>query len=168
MADIFVKKTWSDRIAEYITRRTLTKEDGSTEIVTVERNEGEISQEGDAFDAATMNDLEDRIASGFETINGDLAKIEENINVDKWTFLGVFSNNEYCTEALEYKYLKIGFNQSSNSAFFNTNEAKISDLTENGITRFGAYMVDSLSCSIMLTDGKIITAGGKAFIWGHN
>ena len=77
MADIFEKKTWSDRIAEYITRRTLTKEDGSTEIVTVERNEGEISQEGDAFDAATMNDLEDRINNGFEKVELKIAEVEQ-------------------------------------------------------------------------------------------
>ena len=58
----FVTKTWKDRITEYPTRRKLTKTDGSTETVTVERNEGTVSQEGDAFNAATMNDLESRIA----------------------------------------------------------------------------------------------------------
>lgn len=58
----FVTKTWKDRITEYPTQRKLTKTDGSTETVTVERNEGTVSQEGDAFNAATMNDLESRIA----------------------------------------------------------------------------------------------------------
>ena len=50
-------------------------EDGSTELVTVARDEGTISQEGDAFNAANMNDLEDRIAAGFEEINTDLSNI---------------------------------------------------------------------------------------------
>ena len=59
----FVTKTWKDRITEYPTRRKLTKSDGTTETVTVERNEGTVSQEGDAFNAATMNDLESRIAA---------------------------------------------------------------------------------------------------------
>ena len=59
---MFVKKTWTDRVTEYPTRRTLTKEDGTTEIVTVARNEGTVSAEGDAFSAANMNDLEQRIA----------------------------------------------------------------------------------------------------------
>ena len=59
---MFVKKTWTDRVTEYPTRRTLTKEDGTTEIVTVARNEGTVSAEGDAFSAANMNDLERRIA----------------------------------------------------------------------------------------------------------
>ncbi len=59
----FATKTWKDRITEYQTRRKLTKSDGSTETVTVERNEGTVSQEGDAFNAETMNDLESRIAA---------------------------------------------------------------------------------------------------------
>lgn len=59
----FVTKTWKDRITEYPTRRKLTRSDGSTETVTVERNEGTVSQEGDAFNAETMNDLEARIAT---------------------------------------------------------------------------------------------------------
>lgn len=68
----FVKKTWKNRIAEYINRRQLTKEDGSTELVTVARDEGTISQEGDAFNAANMNDLEDRIEAGFTEIKQSL------------------------------------------------------------------------------------------------
>ena len=65
----FEKKTWTDRIAEYINRRLLTKEDGGTEIVTVAREEGTISQEGDAFSAANMNDLETRIDDEFNSLN---------------------------------------------------------------------------------------------------
>ncbi len=57
----FEKKEWKDRITEYPTRRNLVKEGGTTETVTVERNEGSISQEGDAFSAENMNDLEQRI-----------------------------------------------------------------------------------------------------------
>lgn len=68
----FTKKTWKNRIAEYINRRLITMEDGSTSLVTVARDEGTISQEGDAFNAANMNDLEDRIAAGFEEINRSL------------------------------------------------------------------------------------------------
>lgn len=70
----FKKKTWTDRVAEFINRRTLTKEDGSTELVTVARSEGTISKEGDAFNAETMNDLEQRIEDGFEALNKELEK----------------------------------------------------------------------------------------------
>ena len=59
----FKKKTWKNRVSEYPNRRQLKKEDGgSTERVTVTRDEGIVSQEGDAFNDKNMNDLEDRIA----------------------------------------------------------------------------------------------------------
>ena len=70
----FTKKTWKNRIAEYINRRLITMEDGSTNLVTVARDEGTISQEGDAFNAANMNDLEDRIEAGFEEVSQSLTE----------------------------------------------------------------------------------------------
>lgn len=77
MANItaWVKKVWKDRKTEYPTRRTLTKTNGSQEIVTVARNEGNVSQEGDAFSAANMNDLEERIDAGFTELNGKLTSL---------------------------------------------------------------------------------------------
>lgn len=71
----FTKKTWKNRIAEYINRRLITMEDGSASLVTVARDEGTISQEGDAFNAANMNDLEDRIEAEFNEINQSLTNI---------------------------------------------------------------------------------------------
>lgn len=68
----FNKKTWKDRVAEFINRRLLTKEDGSTDLVTVARSEGTISVEGDAFNAETMNDLEDRVEAAFNELNTNL------------------------------------------------------------------------------------------------
>lgn len=68
----FAKKTWKDRITEYPTRRSLTKTDGSTELVTVARSEGSVSQEGDAFDASNMNDLENRIEAGINALSDSL------------------------------------------------------------------------------------------------
>lgn len=68
----WAKKIWKDRQTEYPTRRVLTKTDGSQEIVTVERKEGNVSQEGDAFSAANMNDLEERIDAGFADVNRKL------------------------------------------------------------------------------------------------
>ena len=68
----FEQKTWKDRVAEFINRRILTKEDGSTELVTVARSEGTVSQEGDGFTANNMNDLEQRIANAFLNVNSSL------------------------------------------------------------------------------------------------
>ena len=83
----FVKKTWKDRIAEFPTRRRLTKEDNTSELVTVAREEGTLSQEGDAFSAENMNDLENRIDAEFTDVNGKLVKyidITVNCPADTW------------------------------------------------------------------------------------
>lgn len=65
----FVKKAWSNRLVEFAGRRKLTIVAGSIDsgelIVDVKRNEGMISQEGDAFSAENMDNLEERIANGF-------------------------------------------------------------------------------------------------------
>ena len=55
------KKTWKDRVSEHPARRILTDLQGNSEVYSVARNEGSVSQEGDAFSAANMNDLETRI-----------------------------------------------------------------------------------------------------------
>lgn len=58
----FQKKTWVDRISEEPQRRKLTDVNSGTEtLVDVTREEGTVTQEGDAFSAANMNDLESRI-----------------------------------------------------------------------------------------------------------
>lgn len=84
----WAKKVWKDRKTEYPTRRTLTKTDGSQEIVTVARNEGNVSQEGDAFSAANMNDLEERIDAGFNEVNSKLQwkAIAISIPADQWVW----------------------------------------------------------------------------------
>lgn len=97
----FVKKTWKNRIAEYINRRLLTNEDGSTNLVTVARDEGTISQEGDAFNAANMNDLENRIAAEFDEINqslmnNDLIQLKDlSVSTTDTTLTDGLSNYEY-------------------------------------------------------------------------
>ena len=60
----FVKKTWKDRISEFPNRRTVN--DGyTTKQVTVGRDEGTITEAGDSFDAANLNDLEQRIEDAY-------------------------------------------------------------------------------------------------------
>lgn len=73
----FSLKTWVNRISEYPNRRKLTHEDGSTELVTVARAEGQISAEGNAFSAEEMNDLENRIKGGFDEVNQSLTKLNK-------------------------------------------------------------------------------------------
>lgn len=75
----FSLKTWVNRNSEYPNRRKLTHEDGSTELVTVARAEGQISAEGNAFSAKEMNDLENRIKGGFDEVNQSLGLLSEGI-----------------------------------------------------------------------------------------
>ena len=69
----FIKKIWKDRVTEFPTRRSLTKQDGSVELVTVAREEGTVSQEGDAFSAQNMNDLEERVKTAFDAVDSSLS-----------------------------------------------------------------------------------------------
>lgn len=79
----FSAKTWVDRISEYPTRRTLTKENGTSEIVTVARSEGTVSKEGDAFSAANMNNLETRIGKAITSVNTDIAALKKYVGDGK-------------------------------------------------------------------------------------
>ena len=61
----FVKKTWKSRLSEYPNRRILTDENQVQTRVVVSRDEGQVTEQGDAFSAANMNDLENRIQAAF-------------------------------------------------------------------------------------------------------
>ena len=63
----FVSKAWEDMIAEYPTRYKMIHTDLSEEIITLVNAFGTIIQSGDVWDAATMDNLEARIAAAFDT-----------------------------------------------------------------------------------------------------
>ena len=93
----FTKKTWKDRLVEFAGRRTL-KNVGTNESVTydVTRAEGTVSQEGDAFSPANMNDMEQRIADGFsaaEAANNQLSS-ERNIFSRSFNYTELISGSE--------------------------------------------------------------------------
>lgn len=76
----FVKKTWTDRISEYPNRRTI--DDGYTvKTVTVGRDEGVVTEVGDAFNASNMNDLEDRIDAAISG-GGGASALDDLTDVD--------------------------------------------------------------------------------------
>lgn len=61
----FQKKEWLRRIVQFPGRRKITP--SSTEnVYNVERSEGDIIQAGDGFTKENMDDLEERISSGFK------------------------------------------------------------------------------------------------------
>lgn len=61
---MYSKKTWVDRNVEHPSRRKLSPVSGENNIYDVVRAEGTITDPGDAFNAETMNDLENRIDNG--------------------------------------------------------------------------------------------------------
>ena len=61
----YEKKIWKNRQSEYPNRRTLAPVDGQENTYDVTRAEGLVMEEGDPFDQESMNDLENRIYSGF-------------------------------------------------------------------------------------------------------
>lgn len=66
---IFEKKSWTDRLTEYPKRRRLTEVEGQPNVFDVDREEGTISDEGDAFNSTNMNGLEDRISEAFDSVD---------------------------------------------------------------------------------------------------
>ena len=69
----FVTKTWKDRMVEFAGRRKLKNVSTNEEVLyDVSRSEGTVMQAGDAFSAANMNNLEQRIKKEFDTVNSSL------------------------------------------------------------------------------------------------
>ncbi len=84
----YTKKTWVDRNVQYPGRRKLSVVSGQTDVYDVVRSEGTITTPGDAFSADNMNDLEDRVATGFkDTITTIKDYVDEQI--------GAAINGEY-------------------------------------------------------------------------
>lgn len=65
---MYEKKNWVNRQSEHPARRKLTPTGNENEY-DVARAEGLVMEDGDAFDAATMNDMERRIAAGFSALD---------------------------------------------------------------------------------------------------
>lgn len=79
----FNKKTWKDRVSEQPQRRILTNVDNNEEMtVDVTRFEGIVVQEGDAFSANNMNDLENRIKATFDSDEATMNAINNKANTN--------------------------------------------------------------------------------------
>ena len=79
MANKFIKKEWVDRQSQYPSRRKLTQTTVEN-VYEVERAEGDVPEPGDAFDAANMNDIEDRVYNAFGLLDGTDISILDTAN----------------------------------------------------------------------------------------
>lgn len=107
----FISKLWKDRVSDYPNKRKLTKEDGTSETVTVERAEGDIVVAGDAFNAENMNDLETRIQNGFNAVEQAQAELNEKMESVKKIYQGS-------------KAWNLGSNPMSDIGLYTTGEIK--------------------------------------------
>lgn len=126
----FTKKTWEDRVAEFINRRTLTKEDGTEEIVTVARNEGTVSAEGDAFNAETMNNLETRVEAGFNAVGQSLGETQNSIEESQ------INTEKYINERIQTTQKSIEDLRTYTGKAFDSTNRDVNDLdsrTQNSI-----------------------------------
>ncbi len=74
----FEVKEWTDRQVQYPGRRKLIQTIIEN-VYDIERAEGTVSEPGNAFDAANMNDLEARIKAAFESIRDtDIFVVDKN------------------------------------------------------------------------------------------
>lgn len=126
----FISKLWKDRVSDYPNKRKLTKEDGTSETVTVERAEGDIVVAGDAFNAENMNDLETRIQNGFNAVEQAQAELNEKILAETVDF-GVVQINAGSTTGLAIP-TKDGYTIASATPYSNSG----SESTQTNVITF--------------------------------
>lgn len=76
----FNKVTWVDREVPYPDRREIHHENGTVETVDIKRAEGKPRKDGTQLNAATFNDLEDRIAGGFTDATDAIDNLSSTVN----------------------------------------------------------------------------------------
>lgn len=75
----FTPKEWKARLVEFAGRRLLRNvANGESTTYDVSRSEGQVSQEGDAFNTKNMNDLEQRISNGFAKAKTNIDSLNDN------------------------------------------------------------------------------------------
>lgn len=76
----FTPKEWKSRLVEFAGRRLLRNvANGETVTYDVSRSEGQVSQEGDAFNTKNMNDLEQRISNGFANAKTNIDSLNRDL-----------------------------------------------------------------------------------------
>lgn len=122
----FTPKEWKARLVEFAGRRLLRNvANGEQVTYDVSRSEGQVSQEGDAFNTKNMNDLEQRISNGFanaktnlDLLNRDLGGLSFDQDADgNWGYKigGADTVIPFKTEPLVYDFSDGTFNLSDSS-----------------------------------------------------
>ena len=134
---MFTKKTWTDRETEYPTRRRLdiVQDNGSYQIVTVSREEGQVTKQGDAYSASNMNDLETRVYNAVHACDGMIgAVIDSDTTSDATLTKGKF----FVHKGKFYEVTKDIPSGGRISPGSNCSESKVSWILYNLTTSFAA------------------------------
>lgn len=135
----FTPKEWKARLVEFAGRRLLRNvANGETTTYDVSRSEGQISQEGDAFNTKNMNDLEQRISNGFanaktniDALNSDLKVVKEH---SVWEQIGTLSGTAQKTfDFSQYEEICLVTTCSGNAKLFYTVKIPVIVLNEDKI-----------------------------------
>lgn len=130
----FNKKTWKDRVSEQPQRRLLTPVDGGeATTVDVTRQEGIVIQEGDAFSAANMNDLETRIKNTFDSDESTLAAVNTKANTNANNITSLQTNLASVSNRVTANTNNITANKTTETNHYNALAERASTL-ENELT----------------------------------
>lgn len=159
----FISKLWKDRVSDYPNKRKLTKEDGTSETVTVERAEGDIVVAGDAFNAENMNDLETRIQNGFNAVEQAQAELNEKSR-DSLHF-GSSNQTNYVT-------VNLSEIQRGVYLLFNTSSGGFNGWILVNYDNKNIFSLDNkdVNSDSTIKDGVLMLNGGTWYsdIWGFN
>lgn len=106
----FTPKEWKARLVEFAGRRLLRNvANGETVTYDVSRSEGQVSQEGDAFNTKNMNDLEQRVANGFANAKTAVVALSNDLQNKMSKYYGSATLSEANEKAvLKHLLLDIG------------------------------------------------------------
>lgn len=158
---IFEKKTWTDRITEYPKRRRLNEVEGQPNIFDVDREEGIITSEGDAFNSTNMNSLENRIEVAFDNTETKINTVRAGVQL--FSSNGTSGTITLNDNVSNYDYLEIYYKENQDEAYYCIKVTptfkstwRIHDIRYDG----GGYIVFNTR-KLNITNTTITQSGGR-------
>ena len=134
----FVKKTWEDRDAEFLNRRSLTDPTtGTTEIRDIGLAEGDVYVEGDKINAENFNDLEQRIEDAINEI--PVTEVEVTPVVTDGETLATIRVNEDTSDIKMPKPFEVKITYASGEYSADKTLNEIYAAAENGYEVYALY-----------------------------
>lgn len=142
----FIKKIWKNRISEFPRQYQMTQTaNGRKQLVELELKDGAVTEEGDRFDADTMNDLEDRIeaalndagVSSFNSRSGAVTPQDGDYSSDMVTHINADESESTVQAEIEgLKTSKVSMYEQ-NSPYWDTTPTRNSNnpVTSDGVNR---------------------------------